>query len=122
MTTIYIAIAFFALAAILGILLLTFVLRGKDTPKAIVFTHGPLAVIGFVLLLVYLFQRDPDPLESVILFAMAAIMGLVLVYKDLTGHKVPRGLAVLHGLTAVSGFVFLLLYTFYNFSWLSDKF
>lgn len=114
MSTLYIAIAFFALAAILGMILLSFVLRGKDTPKGIVFTHGPLAVIGFVLLLVYLFQRNPDPLESVILFAIAAVMGLVLVYKDLTGHKVPRSLAVLHGLTAVVGFVFLLLYTFYD--------
>ena len=106
------AIALFSLAALLGMFLLTFVLRGKETPKAVVFTHGPLAAAGLVLLIIYLFQESPGPVESVVLFTIAAIGGVVMVYKDLTGKKIPKWLAIAHGLIAICGFIFLLIFAF----------
>ncbi len=109
---IYTAIAFFALAAILGMILLSFVLRNKETPKAIVFTHGPLAVIGLILLIIYTFRQGPNPIESIILFTIAAIGGIVLVWKDITHQQVPKWLAIVHGLVAVSGFILLLIFAF----------
>jgi len=109
---IYAAIGFFALAALLGIFLLTFVLKGKETPKGVVFTHGPLAIIGLVLLIIYCFKGGPDPIESIVLFILAALGGIFLIYRDLTGKAVPKSLAVVHGLLAVAGFVFLLLFAF----------
>jgi hypothetical protein len=108
------AVAFFSLAALLGLFLLTFVLKGKETPKAVVFTHGPLAVVGLVLLLIYAFKHTPGPIESIVLFVMAAAGGLIMVFKDLTGKVVPKWLAVVHGLIAVAGFVFLLAFTFFS--------
>jgi hypothetical protein len=108
------AVALFSLAALLGMFLLTFVLKGKETPKAVVFTHGPLAVAGLILLLVYTFKHSPGPIESIVLFAIAAIGGIVLVFKDLTGKSIPRWLAVVHGLLAITGFVFLLAFTFFT--------
>jgi peptidoglycan/LPS O-acetylase OafA/YrhL len=112
MSTIYIAIGFFALAALLGMYLLSFVLRGKETPKAIVFTHGPLAAIGIVLLIVYILKGGPDPWESLTLFILAALGGIYMVFRDLTGRPIPRLLAVAHGLLAVTGFVLLLVFAF----------
>jgi hypothetical protein len=112
MGTIYIAIGFFALAALLGMYLLSFVLRGKETPKAIVFTHGPVAAIGIILLVVYLFKGGPDPWESLVLFVLAAMGGLYMISRDLTGRPIPRWLAVVHGLLAVTGFVLLLVFAF----------
>ena len=108
---IYTAIAFFALAAILGMILLSYVLRGKETPKGVVFTHGPLAAIGLVLLVVYTVNQ-PGPVESIVLFTIAALGGVVMLTRDLSGKKIPKWLAVLHGLIAVSGFIFLLVFTF----------
>ena len=108
------SIAFFALAAILGMFLLSFVLKGKETPKAVVFTHGPLAVIGVVLLIVYAFERPPGPMESIIIFLIAAAGGLMMIARDLTGKAIPKWLAVLHGLLAVSGFILLLVFAFKN--------
>jgi hypothetical protein len=109
---IFASIAFFSLAAVLGMLLLSYVLRGKETPKGIVFTHGPLAVIGLILLIVYAFENPPGPLESIVLFVIAALGGLILVARDLLRKTIPKWLAVVHGLVAVTGFVFLLVYAF----------
>jgi hypothetical protein len=112
MTTIYAAIGFFALAALLGLYLLTFVLKGKETPKAIVFTHGPMAVIGVVLILVYMSKGGPQPTESLVLFVLAALGGLFMFYRDISNKPIPKFLAVGHGLLAVGGFVMLLIFAF----------
>jgi len=58
------SIAFFALAAILGILLLAFVLREKHTPKGVLFLHGGMAATGLVLLLIYSFGHSPRPWKA----------------------------------------------------------
>ena len=112
MTTIYASIGFFALTALLGMYLLSFVLRGKETPKAVVFTHGPLAAIGIILLIVYLLKDGPDPWESLTLFVLAALGGAYMVFRDLTGRPFPKLLAIGHGLLAVTGFVLLLVFAF----------
>lgn len=106
------AIVLFSLAALLGIFLLTFVLKGKETPKAVTFTHGPLAAIGLILLIIYTFQHSPAPTASLILFAIAAAGGFVLIARDLTTSSVPKWLALLHGLVAVAGFILLLKFAF----------
>lgn len=106
------AIAFFSLAAILGMLLLSFVLRGKHTPKAFVFTHGPLALIGIILLIIYCTSNEPKPIESLILFLIAASGGIVLVARDIIGKTIPKWLGIIHGLIAITGFVGLLIFQF----------
>lgn len=108
---IYTSIAFFALAAILGMILLSYVLKEKETPKGVVFTHGPLAAIGLVLLIIYT-VNNPGPVESIVLFVMAALGGVVMLVRDLSGNKIPKWLGVVHGLLAVSGFIFLLVFAF----------
>jgi hypothetical protein len=110
MNLIYASIGFFALAALLGMYLLTFVLQGKETPKGIVFTHGPMAVIGLVLLIIYAMKGGPSPTESLVLFILAAVGGLYMLSRDLTGKPIPKFLAVGHGLLAVAGFIFLLIF------------
>lgn len=112
MKSVYVAVGFFALAAIIGMYLLTFILRGKETPKAVAFTHGIMAAVGLVLLLVYWLRKDPAMWDSVVLFAVAAVGGLYLIMRDLTAKPIPKWLAVAHGLIAVTGFVFLLVHAF----------
>lgn len=109
---IYTAIALFALAAIFGMLLLSYILRSKETPKGLSLMHGVFAVVGLVLLIIYTTQNRPGPVESVVLFAIAALGGIIVFARDIMNKKVPKWLAVVHGLVAVSGFVFLLLFAF----------
>lgn len=106
------AILIFALTALLGLYLLSFVLRKKDTPKGVAFTHGPLGAIGIVILLIYSVLYTPKPIVSLIIFIIAALGGFVLIYRDLTGKTLPRWLAITHGSIAVIGFLTLLVFAF----------
>lgn len=108
------AITLFALAAILGMLLISFVLKEKETPTAVVFTHGPLAVVALILLIVYAFREGPNPTESIILFAIAAAGGIVMVTRDITRKPIPKWLAVVHAIVAIAGFVMLLIFAFFK--------
>ena len=106
------SIAFFALAAILGVLLLTMVLKDRNRPKGVLFLHGGMAATGVALLIVYSLSRSPRPIESLILFLVAASGGIFMGVRDLLAYKVPKWLAVGHGLLAVAGFGFLLYFAF----------
>lgn len=112
MSQLYITIGLFSLAALLGLILISYVLRSKETPKAAVFAHGVMAAAGLVLLLLYVLDNGPGPWESLILFVLAATGGFYMFYRDLTGRPIPKWLAVGHGLLAVTGFVLLLVFTF----------
>lgn len=107
---IYAAIILFALAAIGGLYLLSFVLQKKPTPKAVVFIHGGLAATALILLIIHTMKTGADLVEVIVIFIIAALGGLILVARDLTGKSLPKGLAIAHGLIAVTGFVFLLVY------------
>jgi hypothetical protein len=109
--TAYTAIGFFSIAALAGIYLLTLVLKNKEIPLTIALMHGALAVAGLAILIYYVTQHSPGPVESLILFVMAALGGLVMIYRDITGRKVPKWLAVVHGILAAGGLLVLLGYT-----------
>lgn len=98
------------MTAILGMYLLSLVLRNKQTPKGATIIHGLFAVIGLALLIIYCFGNNPGPLVSIIVFSIAALGGGILAYKDITGRRIPKWLGIVHGLTAVTGFVFLLVF------------
>lgn len=108
------AIILLSIAALLGIILLTYVLRNKPTPKGLAFIHGPVAFIAVVVLLVYAVTttNEHKHWESIILFLTAALGGIILIYRDLTGKSIPKLLAVAHGLIAVTGYVILLYHYF----------
>jgi hypothetical protein len=106
------AICFFALAALLGVYLLSFVLQDKSTPKGVALTHGPIAAIGLIILIIYAILNNPSPYISIILFVLAAAGGAILIYRDITGKKIPYWMAIGHGFTAIAGFIFLIIFTF----------
>ena len=111
-TMINYAIALFSLAAIIGMVMLSFVLQDKKPSRALVFTHGPLAVAALILLFIYSSDHHPIPLESIVLFLIAATGGIILVLHDFMGKAIPKWLGIVHGLVAVAGFIFLLVFQF----------
>ncbi|MBC7865294.1 MAG: hypothetical protein IAF38_20125 [Bacteroidia bacterium] len=110
MGTIYAAISIFGLVAISGMYLFSLIMRNKQMPKAVTLIHGLFGGLGIVLLIVYCFNNKTGPVVSIIVFAVAAFAGVMLNYRDITGKKVPKWLAMLHGLVAVIGFAFLLVF------------
>lgn len=110
---IYTVIAIFGLTAIIGLYLLTLLLLNKQVPKGAAIVHGLFAVTGLVLLIVYCARNEAGPIESIVIFVIAALGGIIMGYKDITGRTVPKWLGIVHGLTAVAGFAFLLWSTFF---------
>ena len=109
---IYAAIVIFGMTAILGMYLLSLILRNKSTPKGITIIHGIMAAIALVILIIYCYGNEPGPVDSVIVFTLAAIGGFVLNYRDITGKTIPKWLGIVHGLAAIAGFGLLLWFAF----------
>ena len=110
------SILLFSIAALLGIYLISFVLTNRNTPKAIAFIHGPVAAGGLILLIIYAALYKPAPIWSIILFTFAALGGFILIFKDLTGKKIPKSLALGHGTIAIISFILLLLFAYHQFN------
>ena len=106
---ILISLILFLFAALLGIFLLSYLLRNKNTPKGVALIHGFIAAAGLVLLIISAFSYHP-PLTSIFLFFAAAMGGFILMYRDLTGKTLPKWLALGHGSIALLGFVVLLIF------------
>lgn len=109
----YITIGFFALAAVFGLTIIVRWLSKKDAPKAVIFTHGIMAAAGLALLIAYALQNPGNyPKASLILFVIAALGGFYLFYKDFFKKIHPVGVAIVHALLAVGGFIVLLMFAF----------
>ncbi len=106
----HVTIVLFALAAVFGVIIIKNWILSTNTSRTVVYTHGIFAVIAFGLL-VYYFLENPsgNARTSLILFAIAAVVGLYMFLKDLKGIFSPTWLGILHGLVAVAGFICLLL-------------
>ena len=107
------SIVIFAVAAVMGLIVITALLKDKPTPKPAVFAHGALAAVALVLVIV-LAVNNPghSPMPSIVLFVIAAIGGFVLFARDMSKKPGPKVLAVVHALAAVVGFLILLAFAF----------
>ena len=75
MIEVYAAIPVFMIAAIIGLYLLSLVLRDKATPKRVMLIHGFFAALGIVLLIIYCTRHQSSPVVSLVLFIIAATGG-----------------------------------------------
>lgn len=107
----YITIALFAIAAVLGIIITGVIFRDQPTPKPAVFAHGAFAAAGLALLIIYTLKHsDRLPLVSLGILGIAALGGFILFGRDIIKKKPgPMGLIIVHALFAVVGVIVLLL-------------
>jgi hypothetical protein len=106
----YVIIILFVLAAVAGVVILKNWLTGGTTARATIYTHGVLAAIGLVLLLVHYFQNGAKALQtSIILFVAAALVGFYMFFRDLKGIMSPTWLAIVHGLVGATGLILIVL-------------
>ena len=104
----------FAIAVIFGLINISHVLKTASPPSSAVYAHGAAAVVGLGLL-IYFALQNPGTLPQwvLIVFIVAALGGLTLVYNDRVRKKPgPSYLAVVHMLAALTAFVGLLLFVF----------
>jgi hypothetical protein len=110
---IYLAIALFAVSAALGLTILIKWLTKKNASKAVVFSHGGIAALALVLLIVYAIQHpDHFPKVSIGIFVIAALGGFYMFFRSMNNKTSPLVIAFVHALLALSGFISLLLFVF----------
>jgi hypothetical protein len=104
-----IALISFAIAAVIGIILAAFYAKGTLTVGGALL-HGFFAVIGVLLLIISLLQGKTLRIEnySLILFIIAALGGIVLIFNHLTKGKLPKQIIGVHAVVAVIAFLMLL--------------
>ena len=106
----YLTIGLFALAAIIGLLILKNWLTSANTSRTVVYAHGLFAALALILLLVQTIKNPQGSSRiSLVLFGLAAIGGFYMFFQDLKGKFSPIWLAITHALLAAAGLVFLLL-------------
>lgn len=102
----------FTMAMLMGLTLITFYSLDKPRPGIAVALHGPLAISGYVCLIItatmvfsyYL-------LFAIAFFSIAAPLGAYMFYRDkIRKNPLPSYFPVIHALFAVSGLVCLYAY------------
>jgi drug/metabolite transporter superfamily protein YnfA len=106
MILIYSALVLFGLTGVMGMYLSSLVLRSKPPSDVVIVVHGMFSLAGFGILFAYL----PESLNTILLFALATVFGVILLYQYLTGKKYTAWLCYAHGIITIAGFVFLLLF------------
>lgn len=106
------AIILISLAVILGLYLISFVLKKKTPPKGVALIHGTLAALGIIVLLIYALTTSSHHKhwDSIIIFIVAAIVGIYLFSKDIRHLKIPVWVAVVHGAVGLGGLTWLLIH------------
>ena len=107
----YLSVILFALAAVLGVVILISWLKNKEASGAVIYSHGAVAAVALVILIIFGINNPRDfPKGSIILFTIAAVAGFYMFYMDRIKKINPLALAFVHGLVAVSAFILLLVF------------
>lgn len=106
------AVGLFGIGALVGLYLLSFLLGNNHPPKLVAGLHGVLVLTGIGLLIAYSMKNQPAPITSLVLYCIAVLGGLTVLYMDLNKKQVPKWLPVVHGLIALSGFITLLVFAY----------
>jgi hypothetical protein len=104
------AVFVFAIAALGGLFLATFVLRDKFAPWVISFIHAGFGALGLILLIAALVQGTASQgiLIGFVVLLVAALGGFFLASFHLRQRLPPKAVVVIHAGVAVVGFLTVL--------------
>lgn len=97
------SIAFFLLAAVLGLIVAIALLKKQTTSKPVALAHGAVGAAGLVTLILYT-AKNPNNLlfVAIALLVVAALGGAVLFANDLRQKAGPLFLVVIHVVVALA--------------------
>jgi len=91
----YITIALFAVAAIVGFIILKNWLTSATTSRTPVYVHGIFVAIALIILIIYAFQNTSHyPKASIILFIVAAMIGFYMQFLFLVYLPIRNGTCI----------------------------
>jgi Mn2+/Fe2+ NRAMP family transporter len=106
------AISLFILAAMIGVYMLSNILKNEEPPRPAIFSHGSIAFIAFLILVSYAIAVGPSFLLilSIVLFILAEMGGITLLIMDTRNKPLPKPLAYIHAMVAGTGILVLVIY------------
>lgn len=103
------SITLFAVAILIGIVLLTFYFLDGRTPRGVARTHGVIATIALILLIISAILALPrSPLAGTIILLVAAVVGYMQWGADIKKKALPKWFPIVHAFVALVGFAALL--------------
>jgi hypothetical protein len=102
------AVIVFAFAALGGLVLASFILRGKLAPWSLSLLHAGLGALGLVLVLMVVMNGAATSIvAALVILAIAALGGFYLASIHLKAEVAPGGVVMIHASAAVIGFLIL---------------
>lgn len=102
------AVIAFSVAALGGLLLASYVLRGQFAPWALSLLHAGLGALGLVLVLLAILGGSAAHTQlAFAVLVVAALGGFYLAFLHLQKKIAPGGIVVVHAGVAVIGFLLL---------------
>jgi hypothetical protein len=112
-TILYVVVILFIFATMMGISMLVRQMGGESVTSTFMYAHSAVAGVSYLILLYYSYQNPDDyPKPSIILFALAGILGAVMFINFKREKSNPIIMEVLYGLLALSGFAYLFWFAF----------
>jgi hypothetical protein len=104
------ALVVFAIGALGGVMLATYVLQGRLAPWPLSLLHAGLGAVGLLLLIYAALTTGISPmaLAALVVLAIAALGGFYLASIHLRGKVAERPVVFIHAGVAVVGFLTLL--------------
>jgi hypothetical protein len=104
------AVIVFAIGAVGGLLLASYVLRGNLAPWPVSLVHAGLGAIGLLLVIYAALTTDIShaAITALVILVIAALGGFYLASIHLRGKVAPKPIVFVHASIAVIGFLTLL--------------
>ena len=104
------AVIVFAIGALGGLVLASYVLRGNLAPWPVSLLHAALGAIGLLLVIYAAISAgiSTAALTALVILIIAALGGFYLASIHLRGQVAPKGIVFVHAGIAVIGFLTLL--------------
>ena len=104
------ALIVFAIGALGGLMLATYVLRGRLAPWPLSLLHAGLGAVGLLLIIYAAFMTGIShaALAALVILAVAALGGFYLASIHLRGKLAQQPIVLIHAGVAVIGFLTLL--------------
>ena len=104
------AIALFAIAILVGIILLTLFLMDGKTPHTLARIHGVIGILALLLVIISVALYGSIPqIAGMSIIIIAALLGVRLFILGRRNQPFPKWLPAVHALTAAVGFFLLLI-------------
>lgn len=106
----------FVIVAFIGLFLITAILNNKRPPRPAAMIHGSIAIISILLLTVFTVLRPTSYLlyATLGLFILAALGGITMFMIDVNKKPVPKMIAIIHPIVALTAFAMLVTYLIQN--------